>query len=652
MSDTYTDVQITIQSMNQAGVYPVKAELEDGSGDSDEIRFNRRKLLAAEHRGPRPYTEELTRQLFTARIRAVFDQAAGQARERTAGRLRVRLLVDPGAGELHAVRWECLAPGVFGGEAPLATATLTPFSRFTLLPRRLPPPVTEPPVKLLIAVSNPENLPPDLKPVDVEGHLEMLRVALRELKRTGTFEITVVPGRTGLSPTLQARLEEEGYRIEQDETTLARIVRLLPGYHVLHFLGHGYFKRQNTGGGTAALYLEKPGGWQPTKDEEIVPMLGNLDPQPLLIFLAACGSAVTDASREHPFVGLGPKLVRAGIPAVVAMQDMLPMDVAARLASYFYRRLLDHGLVDRALNEARNTLFRWEDTAWMIPVLFARLQGNRLFDFQEGDLARELVLKPFEPETVYIPTGPFLMGADPGDGIPEYEAPQHAVAMLGYRIGKYPVTNRQYAEFIRREKAQDVPKDAGWFLREPPADRLDHPVTGVSWFDAVAYCRWLGRQSGRRYRLPTEAEWEKAAAPAPTLQNSEEGLGERATHLTPWGPEWSDGMCNVNGTGTTPVTAHSHGASRYGCEDILGNAQEWTATLWGTRPGEPQQSYRDRADGGPTVTDPADLPAQARMVHRGGSYRSQPGDLRCSARASAPPDSAIPWRGFRVAMDV
>jgi formylglycine-generating enzyme required for sulfatase activity len=245
---------------------------------------------------------------------------------------------------------------------------------------------------------------------------------------------------------------------------------------------------------------------------------------------------------------------------------------------------------------------------------------------------------------IYVLAGPSLMGADPGDGIPEYETPQHTVTLPAYRIGKYPVTNRQYAAFIRREKAQDVPKDAGWFLREPPADKLDHPVTGVSWGDAIAYCRWLGSQSGRRYRLPTEAEWEKAARGPSTGS----GPGRRY----PWGDEW-DGTCaNAASAGTTPVTAHPAGTSPYGCEDMLGNVQEWTASLWGTQPAQPQSSYRDQPSGGPSMADPANLPAQARLVHRGGSYKSQPGELRCSARGSAAPDSRIPWRGFRVAIEV
>ena len=265
-------------------------------------------------------------------------------------------------------------------------------------------------------------------------------------------------------------------------------------------------------------------------------------------------------------------------------------------------------------------------------------------------LQPELETKSFEPKTVLIPTGPFLMGSDESAGR-EDERPQHTVTLPDFRIGKFPVTNAQYAEFIRREKTQDVPKDAGWFLREPPADRLDHPVVNVSWYDAVAYCQWLCRETGRRYRLPTEAEWEKAASwGGGDRERGREGEGERKCHY-PWGDDWQEDRCNVGGAGTTPVTAHPTGSSAYGCEDMLGNVQEWTATLWGTQPGQPQQSYRDRPDGGPAITDPADLPAGARLAHRGGSFKSQPGELRCSARGSAAPDSRIPWRGCRVAME-
>jgi CHAT domain-containing protein len=100
-----------------------------------------------------------------------------------------------------------------------------------------------------------------------------------------------------------------------------------------------------------------------------------------LIFLAACESARRDtASQEpNPYVGLAPKLVQAGVPAVVAMQDEVEIDAARQLTAQFYSQLLDHGYVDLALNMARYTLYSADDKQWTIPVLYMRLAGGRLF---------------------------------------------------------------------------------------------------------------------------------------------------------------------------------------------------------------------------------------------------------------------------------
>src|SRR5262249_21638077 len=88
---------------------------------------------------------------------------------------------------------------------------------------------------------------------------------------------------------------------------------------------------------------------------------------------------------------------------------------------------------------------------------------------------------PFEPETVLIPAGPVWLGSQRGPGVLDCETPRHQVMLPAYQIGRYPVTQRQYAEFIKREKHEPP---AGWFLRQPPRDKLEYPVTGVSWHDA------------------------------------------------------------------------------------------------------------------------------------------------------------------------
>lgn len=245
---------------------------------------------------------------------------------------------------------------------------------------------------------------------------------------------------------------------------------------------------------------------------------------------------------------------------------------------------------------------------------------------------------PFEPETVPIPAGPFLMGCD--DGQPE-AAPCHTVDLPEYRLGRFPVTNSQYAEFIARTSYPALPRKTGWQTRMPPPDRLDHPVTGISWHDAVAYCAWLATSTGRAYRLPTEAEWEKAAA----------WDGQQARPF-PWGAAFDAERCNSVAAGledTSPVTRYSPGGdSFYGCTDMLGNVQEWTSTLWGAEVDASAYPYPYRPADGREAANP-NLYRTFR-IHRGGSYRDAADRLRCSARGWSDPDSKIRWRGFRVAL--
>ena len=177
------------------------------------------------------------------------------------------------------------------------------------------------------------------------------------------------------------------------------------------------------------------------------------------------------------------------------------------------------------------------------------------------------------------------------------------------------------------------------FCREPPRDKLDHPVVSVSWQDAVAYCDWLSQETGRSYRLPTEAEWEKAAR----------GTDGRRY---PWGNDWADGRCNVATSDTTPVNAHPAGASPCGCEDMLGNVEEWTSTLWGSDLRQSDYPYPYRADDGRENRAVGQRLFRTYRIHRGGSYASQPGEVRCAARDTAlEAKSESRWRGFRVVIE-
>jgi serine/threonine-protein kinase len=164
----------------------------------------------------------------------------------------------------------------------------------------------------------------------------------------------------------------------------------------------------------------------------------------------------------------------------------------------------------------------------------------------------------FRLELVRIPAGAFTMG---GDG--KYDGkPIHEVTLPEYFIGKYPVTNQQYATFAQATKRKFT----------LPKGKEQHPVVDVTWRDALAFCEWLSQASKRKVVLPSEAEWEKAARGPST------GSGDARPY--PWGDAKPDKtLCNFgnNEKGTTPVGKYSpKGDSPYGCADMAGNVWEWT----------------------------------------------------------------------------
>ena len=167
-----------------------------------------------------------------------------------------------------------------------------------------------------------------------------------------------------------------------------------------------------------------------------------------------------------------------------------------------------------------------------------------------------------EPVWVEVPAGEFWMGSEKGG---DNERPVHRVFLESFLIARVPVTNAQYRFFV--DAAGHKPPDHWEDGRVPPGLE-GHPVVGVTWHDAMAYCRWLAEVVGKSVTLPSEAQWEKAAR------------GSDDQREYPWEGDWIDGYCNTSELGlggTTPVGIFPEGVSPYGCLDMAGNVWEWTS---------------------------------------------------------------------------
>lgn len=554
---------------------------------------------------PKAYGEALSQTLFIA---PGAKEALAQARavaEALNVPLRFRLFIPPSAPrELHTLRWETLAdPG--GSSLPLAMSENLLFSRFSSSDNRQPfSPAQRDQLRALIVIANPNNLSQVLEPLDVPKELERARTGLEGM------EIFELPSNG--KATLENLLE-----------------RLREGVDVLYLVAHGGLHKQKQ---KTYLLLEKPDGiGHPVFTEDFVSRLSEL---PLVAVLVSCLSAGTDADPlQNPMVALGPALAQRGVPAVVAMQGRVTFSTMNDFLPTFFKELQRDGYIDRAVAAARARVGERPD--WWMPALFSRLQDNRVLLPPQS--AQPLEVEWFEPETVIVPAGKFIMGRDPAPGVPVWETPAHEVDLPAYRIGKYPVTNRQYAEFIRQSKLA-VNLDAGWIGQNPPPDAMECPVAGVTWYEAVEYCAWLSEKTGRQYALPSEAQWEKAAR------------GQKGT-LYPWGEEWQADRCNSQLGRITAVNAYPE-QGPYGCFDLVGNVREWTLSLWGDRRSEPDPRFAY-----PWTDDERNDPranSLIRRIYRGGAAE-KPSEMTCTTRGAFAPDKSGPpgkRHGLRVVMQV
>ena len=266
-----------------------------------------------------------------------------------------------------------------------------------------------------------------------------------------------------------------------------------------------------------------------------------------------------------------------------------------------------------------------------------QLQGRRPRPLPTRDIVA------LDQELVYVAVGEFLMGSDDPD-LKEACRPQHRVALGPYCIGRRPVTNADYQLFVEANPDYPAPYSPMRFAqrynwdretRTHPRGLEEHPAVLVTWQDALAYCRWLSEVTGYRCRLPTEAEWEKAACWDPATGQ---------VRRYPWGDEFDEERCNVDAHGalrleSSPVGRYSPaGDSSYGLVDVAGDVWEWTGSLYRPYP-------YDASDGREA------LPTEGVRVVRGGAYDEGPLLARCAWRNGVRPNLRLANGGFRMVCD-
>jgi hypothetical protein len=436
-SPPFADLEIRIfPSDARVAGYPVEITLNTPTGQQE---FPRGVLTAnvlpwVSSGDPIADGQRLLETLLTdSALRSAWATATGQSARR-----RLRLRIDPDAAELHALPWESLQEG----PAMLAAQEDTPFSRY--LPIALPwgGPVEERPIKVLALISDPSDLQEkySLPPVNAARERESLMTALGSTDWQSVLQLDFLA-----PPVTLERLEE----------------KLREGYHVVHYLGHGAFsvKREQ-----AVLYMQdQDGNTRLVFDDELAQLLARQGARPRLVFLAACQSA-TRATNDA-FLGLAPKLVSVGVPAVIAMQDLITVESALQFSAQFYQRLLEHGQVDRAVNAARSALLTAGQPDAAVPVLFMRLKSGQLWG-AEAD-ARGTVLGDRNPRVFWsglvrmIQDGkctPIVGPRVHGRWLPT----PHETARRWSETHAYPFTDREemarVAQYLATSQGEDFPR--------------------------------------------------------------------------------------------------------------------------------------------------------------------------------------------------
>jgi len=238
-----------------------------------------------------------------------------------------------------------------------------------------------------------------------------------------------------------------------------------------------------------------------------------------------------------------------------------------------------------------------------------------------------------------VPAGDFLMGRVPGRDLPDPKGreAQHLVYTAAYTIGQFPVTVAEFSCFVRAGGAAPANHghSADWVsqLRQP-----DRPVVRVTWDDATAYAKWIAVLTSQSWRLPTEAEWEKAA-------RWDQQLG--SARVYPWGDHYDRTRANTRRGGplaTTAVGTYPAGVSPCGAYDMAGNVFEWTSSSYFPYPYNSTDGSESAYQGPPAAFS-------LYRIRRGGAWDSSERYARCAHRNFDVPFLNSDSQGFRLVCD-
>jgi formylglycine-generating enzyme required for sulfatase activity len=269
--------------------------------------------------------------------------------------------------------------------------------------------------------------------------------------------------------------------------------------------------------------------------------------------------------------------------------------------------------------------------------------------FEAGEIVGALGdLRIKKDNMVLVTGGNFMRGSSGDDADADADEKQRREIYLDdLWIGKYPVTNEEFKEFVDGggygKARKDMWSEKGWrwcekneiyeprYWHDRKWNAPNFPVVGISWFEAEAYANWLSEKTGHHYRLPTEAEWEKAAR------------GTKGFKY-PWGEQFDKNLCNSGELGlnrTSPVGIYPKGKSRYDCFDMAGNVWEWCSDgylgdYYGKSPGK----------------NPKGPSKGANRVIRGGSWNNFAGSCRSANRARVGPRDRFYVLGFRILQEL